>query len=106
MYKEKDEKFLVRVEQVKTKLKEQNEQYREAMEGERTSMLSQLDHYKLLTAELKTENLEQKKLMEHLKEEANSAIQKKNDLAIDKMGKHVKELQLVVDDYKARSMST
>lgn len=54
-YKLKEEKFLDRVEGIKVHLKAQNDKYREAMEQERQSMIKQIDNYKLLVAELRTE---------------------------------------------------
>eukprot|EP00347_Sterkiella_histriomuscorum_P021650 403333243 len=54
-YKDKDAKFVARIEAVKITLKQQNEKYRDAMEQERNQMMKQIDNYKLLVAELRTE---------------------------------------------------
>ena len=41
---------------IKLSLKQENDQYREVIESERHSLVRQIDNYKLLVAEFKTEN--------------------------------------------------
>ena len=73
IYKHKEERFVERVEHVKLQLKIQNDKYREVMEGERQSLIKQIDNYKLLVAELKTENQDIKSMVVDLRKQVSIA---------------------------------
>ncbi|CDW76325.1 UNKNOWN [Stylonychia lemnae] len=84
IFKDKDEKFLQRIEAVKMALKQQNDKYREAMEQERQSMIKQIDNFKLFVAELRTEvklfvlfyqTQEQKTIIQELRMQVSSLNQ-------------------------------
>ena len=55
-YKDKDDRFIQRVHHIKMTLKHENDKYREVIDSERQSLHKQIDNYKLLVAEFKTEN--------------------------------------------------
>jgi hypothetical protein len=58
---------------VKFSLKQQNDKYREAMDSERLSLLKQIDSYKLLVAEFKTENQDLKSMVVELRKQLTVA---------------------------------
>jgi len=55
-FRDKEDRFIQRVQHIKLSLKQENDQYREVIESERHSLVRQIDNYKLLVAEFKTEN--------------------------------------------------
>ena len=71
--RDKEDRFLQRVQHVKISLKQENDKYREVIEEERQSLFKQIDSYKLLVAEFKTENQDLKNLVVDLRKQVSIA---------------------------------
>ena len=82
---------------IKLSLKHENDQYRNVIESERHSLFKQIDNYKLLVAELKTENQDMKGLVVDLRKQVSVANHLVESRGMETMNEHVRELKMIVD---------
>ena len=62
-----------RVHHIKLALKQENDKYREVIDSERHSLFKQIDNYRLLLAEYKTENQDLKGMVVELRKQISVA---------------------------------
>ena len=72
-FQDKEDRFVDRVQHVKATLKQENDRYRIVIDQERSSLFKQIDNYKLLLAEFKTENQDLKNLVVDLRKQVSIA---------------------------------
>jgi hypothetical protein len=76
------------------------------MESERLSLMKQVDNYKLLLAEFKTENQDLKNLIVDLRKQVSVANYKEDQKQVEAANDHVRELNVIVDQCKIKQMNS